>query len=43
MIFLAQFRFGTRLEMILGEFSFLVEASSQEEAVKNEEVPPTLW
>ena len=48
MIYLAQFRFGTRLEMIGGEFSYLVEASSQEEAelkltdllqeaVKNEE------
>ena len=32
MIYLAQYRFGTRLEMIGGEFSFIVEASSQEEA-----------
>ena len=48
MIYLAQFRFGTRLEMTLGEFCFLAEAASQEEAelklvrllegaVKNEE------
>jgi len=32
MIYLAQFRFGTRLEMILGEFNFIVEACGQEEA-----------
>jgi hypothetical protein len=48
MIYLAQFRFGTRLEETTGEFSFMAEAASQEEAelklvrllegaVKNEE------
>ena len=32
MIYLAQFRFGSRLDETFGEFSFIAEASSQEEA-----------